>query len=60
MWQRFNAAFNRMFNRFLDFYEFWVKRALVRPGLTVAILSGAFVVSLALYPFCGPGVFSAH
>ena len=57
MWQRFNAAFNRMFNRFLDFYEFWVKRALLRPGLTVAILSGLFLLSLALYPLLGLAFF---
>ena len=29
---RFNAWFNRMFNRLLDFYERWVRRALKRPG----------------------------
>ena len=41
----------------LDYYEYWVKRALVRPGLTVAILVGAFVVSLAIYPFVGLAFF---
>src|SRR5271166_3909528 len=35
--ERFNARFNRMFNKLLDFYEHWVRRALVRPGLTVAL-----------------------
>src|SRR5580693_8370116 len=29
---RFNARFNRMFNKVLDYYEYWVRRALVRPG----------------------------
>ena len=55
--QRFNAAFNRTFNSFLDFYEFWVKRALLRPGLTVAMLSGLFLMSLALYPLLGLAFF---
>ena len=44
-WDRFTAQFNRHFNRLLDSYEYWVKRALVRPGLTVAILSGAFFLA---------------
>src|SRR5271167_4616636 len=26
-WTRFNAGFNRMFNKILDFYEYWVRRA---------------------------------
>ena len=41
-WDRFNAGFNRSFNRLLDYYEYWVKRAVRRPGLTVAVLSGVF------------------
>jgi multidrug efflux pump subunit AcrB len=56
-WDRFTAEFNRHFNRLLDSYEYWVKRALVRPGLTVAILSGAFIASLAIYPFLGLAFF---
>jgi len=56
-WDRFTAAFNRHFNHLLDFYEYWVKRALVRPGLTVAALSGLFVLSLAIYPFLGLAFF---
>src|SRR5579863_6916150 len=43
---RFNARFNRMFNKILDYYERSVRRALVRPGLTVLALSGVFLVSL--------------
>jgi HAE1 family hydrophobic/amphiphilic exporter-1 len=54
---RFNAGFNRTFNRLLDFYEYWVRRAVQRPGLTVAILSGAFVLSLAIYPLLGLAFF---
>ncbi|MGA8623022.1 MAG: efflux RND transporter permease subunit [Candidatus Sulfotelmatobacter sp.] len=54
---RFNARFNRMFNKVLDYYEHWVRRALVRPGLTVAILSGVFLASLAIYPLLGLAFF---
>jgi HAE1 family hydrophobic/amphiphilic exporter-1 len=56
-WERFTAGFNRQFNRMLDSYEYWVNRALVRPGLTVAILSGVFLVSLVIYPFLGLAFF---
>ena len=56
-WDRFNAGFNRRFNQLLDYYEYWVKRAVKRPGLTVAALSGVFVVSLALYPLLGLAFF---
>jgi HAE1 family hydrophobic/amphiphilic exporter-1 len=54
---RFNASFNRMFNKLLDFYERWVRRALQRPGLTVAVLSGLFLLSLAIYPLLGLAFF---
>ncbi len=56
-WTRFTAGFNRHFNRMLDFYEYWVNRALVRPGLTLAVLSGVFLVSLVIYPFLGLAFF---
>jgi multidrug efflux pump subunit AcrB len=56
-WERFTAGFNRQFNRMLDSYERWVNRALVRPGLTVAILSGVFLLSLVIYPFLGLAFF---
>jgi multidrug efflux pump subunit AcrB len=54
---RFNARFNRMFNRVLDYYEYWVRRAVQRPGLTVLILSGVFLASLAIYPLLGLAFF---
>ena len=54
---RFNAHFNRMFNKILDFYEHWVRRAVRRPGLTVALLSGVFLLSLAIYPLLGLAFF---
>ncbi len=56
-WKRFTAGFNRHFNRMLDFYEYWVNRALVRPGLTVAVLSGVFLLSLVIYPSLGLAFF---
>jgi multidrug efflux pump subunit AcrB len=56
-WDRFNLAFNRTFNRVLDYYEFWVRRALQRPALTVLVLSGVFVASLGIYPLLGVAFF---
>jgi HAE1 family hydrophobic/amphiphilic exporter-1 len=54
---RFNARFNEIFNKVLDYYEYWVRRALLRPGLTVIVLSGVFVASLAIYPLLGLAFF---
>ena len=54
---RFNAWFNRKFNTLLDFYERWVRRALKRPALTLALLLGIFVASLAIYPLLGLAFF---
>jgi multidrug efflux pump subunit AcrB len=54
---RFNAWFNRRFNALLDFYESWVRRALKRPALTLALLLGIFVASLGIYPFLGLAFF---
>ena len=54
---RFNAWFNSQFNRLLDLYERLVRRALVRPGLTVAVMIGLFVASLAIYPLLGVSFF---
>jgi multidrug efflux pump subunit AcrB len=56
-WERFTAGFNRHFNHMLDGYEVWVNRALVRPGVTVALLSGVFLLSLVIYPFLGLAFF---
>src|SRR5215475_12108292 len=46
-----------MFNRVLDFYEVLVRRAVKRPALTVAILSGVFLASVAIYPLMGLAFF---
>jgi len=54
---RFNARFNRMFNTILDDYEYWVRRALKRPGLTVVLLMGVFVASIGIYPLTGLAFF---
>jgi len=54
---RFNAGFNRQFNRMLNLYERGVRKALERPGLTVATLMGVFVLSLALGPLLGVSFF---
>jgi len=54
---RFNARFNTMFNKVLDYYEYWVRRALERPGLTVVVLMLVFVASLAIYPLTGLAFF---
>jgi len=56
-WDRFNAAFNSKFTQLLNLYEYWVRRALTRPRLTLAILSGVFLASLAIYPFLGLAFF---
>ncbi|MBV8864438.1 MAG: efflux RND transporter permease subunit [Acidobacteriaceae bacterium] len=56
-WDRFNMVFNFHFNKFLDFYERWLRRALTRPGMAVAGLAGLFVLSLAIYPLLGLAFF---
>ena len=40
--ERFNAWLQPRFQSLLDFYESWVRRALIRPGTDVAVLSGVF------------------
>ncbi len=54
---RFNAWFNGKFNRLLDVYERSVRGALKFPALTVALLLGIFVSSLAIYPLLGRAFF---
>ena len=53
----FNAWFNRGFTGLLDFYERWVRRALRRPVLTIGLLTGIFVASIAIYPLLGVAFF---
>ncbi len=51
--ERFREWFDRGFTNMLDLYERSVRRAVQRPGLTIAVLSGAFLLSLAIYPLLG-------
>lgn len=57
LWDRFNAHFNNGFNKVLDTYEAWVRRALKRPAFTVLALAALFLVSLAIYPSIGVAFF---
>jgi hydrophobic/amphiphilic exporter-1 (mainly G- bacteria), HAE1 family len=54
---RFHARFNARFEKFLDFYEKSVRKALEYPRLTVAGILGAFVLSFLLVPFLGVSFF---
>ena len=54
---RFNAAFNAQFERFLNFYQNWVEKALDYPRETVAAILALFVLSFGLYPFIGVSFF---
>ncbi|HXK12858.1 MAG TPA: efflux RND transporter permease subunit [Vicinamibacteria bacterium] len=56
-WERFNAAFNRRFHAFLDWFDRLQARALRRPGRTVALLLGGSTAGLALAPFVGVAYF---
>jgi len=47
--QRFHRWFDRGFARMLDLYERSVRRAVGRPGLTVAVLMLVFAGSLGMY-----------
>ena len=53
----FNAWFNRIFTRLLDFYERSVRIALKQPALTVGGLLLLFIASLGLYPLLGTAFF---
>jgi hydrophobic/amphiphilic exporter-1 (mainly G- bacteria), HAE1 family len=54
---KFNAAFNRKYDQMLTNYDAAVNKALTRPILTILIVMGSFVVSLALYPLLGLAFF---
>ena len=54
---RFNAWFNRNFNRLLNGYERTVRFTLKAPALTLAALIGVFLASLLIYPFLGLAFF---
>jgi HAE1 family hydrophobic/amphiphilic exporter-1 len=54
---RFNDGFNRRFNKMLDVYERALRVALARPIITVAGITGIFLLSLLLFPFVGQSFF---
>ncbi|HXM46129.1 MAG TPA: efflux RND transporter permease subunit [Bryobacteraceae bacterium] len=55
--QRFNAWFNRGFNRFLDIYDKLVGMVLRRPAFCLSILGLGFAASLLVFPFLGLSFF---
>ena len=55
--RRFNAWFNRGFNRLLDGYERAVRGALKRPVMALILLLGIFGASLGIYPWLGRAFF---
>ena len=54
---RFNIAFHHRFTQLLDGYEAQVRKALARPAKVVVAITGAFLLSLAIYPFLGVAFF---
>jgi HAE1 family hydrophobic/amphiphilic exporter-1 len=55
--ERFHARFNAKFEKMLDFYERWVRRALERPREVVAGFIVFFLLCLLLSPFIGVAFF---
>jgi multidrug efflux pump subunit AcrB len=54
---RFNAWFNRNFDRLLDGYDKMIALVLRGPGLALIGLAGLFIVSLAIFPQLGVSFF---
>ncbi len=54
---RFNAAFNRAFERFLKLYDGIVGIVLARPVLTLVLFTVGFVATLPLFPRLGLAFF---
>ncbi len=55
--ERFHARFNAKFEKMLDFYERWVRKALERPREVVAGFIVFFLLCLLLSPFIGVAFF---
>ncbi|MEP7361887.1 MAG: efflux RND transporter permease subunit [Acidobacteriota bacterium] len=55
--ERFNAAFNRLFERILNRYEQGVKWVLGRPASVLAGIAVVFVATMSLYPALGLAFF---
>ncbi len=54
---RFHEKFNATFERMLNFYERWVRRALDRPRLVVWAFVGFFLLCFLLVPLIGVAFF---
>ena len=55
--ERFHEKFNAQFERMLNFYERWVRKALDRPREVLVGFIILFLASLLLYPFIGVAFF---
>ena len=54
---RFHDGFNAKFDKVLDWYERWVRKALQKPREVVLGFIGIFVLTFGLYPFIGVAFF---
>src|SRR6267154_2108397 len=54
---RFHLKFNVKFERLLNFYERWVRKALDRPREVLYAFGALFLMSFLLYPFIGVSFF---
>jgi HAE1 family hydrophobic/amphiphilic exporter-1 len=54
---RFVDGFNRKYDQLLTKYDRAVAKSLARPGITILVIMGSFVVSLGLYPLLGLAFF---
>ncbi|MGA8221181.1 MAG: efflux RND transporter permease subunit, partial [Candidatus Acidiferrales bacterium] len=54
---RFHAGFNAKFEKMLNFYEHWVRKALHRPREVVVGFIIFFLLCMMLYPFVGVAFF---
>ncbi len=57
VFDRLVSNFNRKYDQMLMRYDQAVGKVLGRPGRTVAVIMGAFVISLALFPLLGVAFF---
>jgi HAE1 family hydrophobic/amphiphilic exporter-1 len=55
--QLFVRWFNRRYDRTLMHYDIAVRKCLLRPWATVLAITGAFLLSLAIFPLLGRGFF---
>ena len=57
VFSRMVSNFNRKYDQMLMYYDQSVDKVLQRPGRTVAVIMGACVISLALFPLLGVAFF---